>query len=50
MAVFEEFIIVCFYTLVGLTASEVQVRRNGHRRREGHVRRELQGQRLNVGR
>jgi hypothetical protein len=50
MAIAEEFIIVCFYTLVGLTANEVQVRRNGHRRREGHVRRELQGRRLNVGR
>jgi K+-sensing histidine kinase KdpD len=44
MAIVEEFIVVCFYTIVGLTANEVQVRHEGqvrsggHRRRGGHVR------------
>jgi amino acid transporter len=35
MAIIEEFIIVCFYTIVGLTANEVQTR--DHSRNEQHV-------------
>ena len=61
MAIIEEFIIVCFYTLVGLTANEVQrryhsrneqhvLRPEGYSRREDHGRRRRHRRRKHHGR